>query len=73
MRQTCCLDVAEEPRTLEEIGEIVGLTRERVRQMCEQALKRAALYARRHGIEWTDPIDWPRWALSSSRVTTSER
>ncbi len=41
MDHTCALDVAESgPKTLEEIGEILGLTRERVRQIQDVALEK---------------------------------
>jgi len=39
MRATCSLDLADEgPKTLEEIAEILGITKERVRQMEEEAM-----------------------------------
>jgi hypothetical protein len=42
MPETCALDVAERgEHTLEEIGNIVGFTRERVRQVQEIALRKA--------------------------------
>ena len=36
------LDQKEDPKSLEEIGRIMGLTRERVRQLESAALKRLA-------------------------------
>lgn len=48
MEDTCALDVADEgPQTLEAIGKMMGMTRERVRQIETQALLRA----RRRGLE----------------------
>lgn len=38
LEHSCALDVAEEPRTLEEIGDILRITRERVRQIERTAL-----------------------------------
>ena len=35
MKESCTLDVAEQPTTLQEIGDIWGVSRERVRQMEE--------------------------------------
>jgi hypothetical protein len=41
MDQTCCLDIADAgPITLEEVGEMLGLTRERVRQIETMAMLR---------------------------------
>jgi DNA-directed RNA polymerase sigma subunit (sigma70/sigma32) len=37
---TCSLDVAEGSRTLEEVGHFLNLTRERIRQVEEVALKK---------------------------------
>jgi DNA-directed RNA polymerase sigma subunit (sigma70/sigma32) len=43
MKETCVLDIADNGGlTLEEIGELVGVTRERIRQIEELALKKAA-------------------------------
>lgn len=36
--QSCALDQSEEPNTLEEIGQLMNLTRERVRQIEDMAL-----------------------------------
>jgi len=43
MAETCSLDVAErsEPPTLEEVGKMMNLTRERIRQLEEHGLKHA--------------------------------
>lgn len=38
MPHTCALDFAETPHTLDEVGAVLQLTRERVRQIEEQAL-----------------------------------
>jgi hypothetical protein len=38
LAHTCSLDLAETPHTLEEVGEILGVTRERVRQLQASAL-----------------------------------
>jgi hypothetical protein len=41
MEHTCILDLAEEgPRTLDEVGELMNLTRERVRQIEARAVKK---------------------------------
>ena len=41
MEETCALDVADRgPLTLHEVGQILGITRERVRQIQEQARRR---------------------------------
>lgn len=41
MTESCVLDVADRGgATLEEIGDMLGLTRERVRQVEEEALER---------------------------------
>jgi len=41
LRETCALDVAERGRhTLEEVGVVMGVTRERVRQLLDRALSR---------------------------------
>jgi len=39
VEETCVLDIAKHPRTLEDIGDILGITRERVRQIEEKTLK----------------------------------
>ena len=38
MSHTCALDEAKVPRTLDEIGAMLGMTRERIRQIEEEAL-----------------------------------
>jgi DNA-directed RNA polymerase sigma subunit (sigma70/sigma32) len=39
--ETCALDIAEDgPHTLEEIGDLINVSRERVRQIIEMALRR---------------------------------
>jgi hypothetical protein len=41
MKETCALDIADRgPITLEEIGEIMNLTRERIRQLEQSALEK---------------------------------
>ena len=41
MEHTCSLDAADEgPRTLNEVSELLGVTRERVRQIEEAALRK---------------------------------
>lgn len=47
MRETCALDVAERGAILEEVGQLIGVTRERVRQIEEKALRRLASALRR--------------------------
>ena len=50
---SCALDVADEgPHTLEQLGELLGLTRERMRQIEEMALHRAVMRAPLVGISW---------------------
>lgn len=51
-RETCALDVAEDMgSTLVQIGAILGVTRERVRQLESEALAHLGRNARRMGIE----------------------
>jgi len=46
---SCALDVAEDgPKTLAQVGEILGVTRERVRQIEEMAIAKARLL----GLTW---------------------
>ena len=40
MEATCALNAASEPRTLEEVGDLLGVTRERVRQIELRALEK---------------------------------
>ena len=48
--ESCSLDVADRgEHTLEEVGELVNVTREHVRQICDQATPRLAIGLRRHG------------------------
>lgn len=55
MPETCDLDVADRGgATLEEVGKITGVTRERIRQIEEKALKRAANNARRRRMDFED-------------------
>lgn len=50
LRMTCALDVADQGGiTLEEIGDLIGLTRERVRQIEDGALRRPQLKRRLDG------------------------
>ena len=52
LAETCALDVADEGgRTLEAVGELVGLTRERIRQVEMRALDKIRL----HGPELAEP------------------
>ena len=51
LAHTCALDLADEgARTLEEIGEITNLTRERVRQVEVRGLLELKARARHHGL-----------------------
>ena len=40
----------EHPRTLDEVGRMFGLTRERTRQVEEHALRKLAILAEAHGL-----------------------
>lgn len=61
---SCALDVADEgEHTLEEISEIVGLTRERVRQIEERALSKLRLQAKLHGLDPSDILARPYHVL----------
>ena len=60
---TCALRAARQgPRTLDEVGDVLGVTRERVRQVQAQAIEHLADIAIQHGL--CDPdevragIDW---------------
>lgn len=58
LRETCTLDVADRgPATLEEIGAIFDLTRERIRQVETKALERAARNARRMRMDFELPVE----------------
>jgi hypothetical protein len=51
LEHTCALDVAEAgARTLEQVGEITNLTRERVRQLESVGLSKLSLTANRYGL-----------------------
>lgn len=63
--ETCTLDVADRGgATLEEVGAILGITRERIRQIEEKALARMKLTARRHRMDFEEPIDQRSHAAS---------
>jgi len=56
--ETCTLDVADKGgMTLEEVGQILGVTRERVRQLEERGLERAARNARRRKMDFEEIAD----------------
>jgi hypothetical protein len=58
MPETCDLDVADRGgATLEEVGKITGVTRERIRQIEEKALKRAANNARIRRMDFETPVE----------------
>lgn len=53
MPESCALDLSGRgPMTLEEVGQLFGLTRERVRQIEERALKRYKKAVGRRGRRW---------------------
>lgn len=68
MAESCSLDVADRGAlTLEEVGEILGCTRERVRQIVEVAIRKlhapavaegmsAEGWTRADGVEWDAPL-----------------
>jgi RNA polymerase primary sigma factor len=61
----------EEPRTLEEIGAVLGVTRERVRQIKEKALRRLrSAGGARQLLPWA-PVEWT--AEADPRTTFSDR
>jgi len=71
---TCVLDIADDGgATLHEVGEHIGVTRERVRQIETNALRKLARAARRHGLTVEDVlgINRPRHALDFGANTDS--
>jgi len=61
----CCLDMLDErpgKRTLNEVGDHMGLTRERVRQVEEGALRKIRYGMERQGVRWEtfcEAMGWP--------------
>jgi DNA-directed RNA polymerase sigma subunit (sigma70/sigma32) len=60
MKDSCVLDMAQEERTLEEIGQILGVTRERIRQISsnEKGDTRSAIQKLRHPTRAIKLIDF---------------
>lgn len=56
-RRACSLDVANSgPKTLDEVGEILGVTRTRVQQIEQQALAKVRAHAKRMRLR--DLLEW---------------
>ena len=62
--ETCALDVADlGPFTLDEIGSLVGVSRQRVKQIEEKALRKLRIRARAYGLDPRDMVEPPPRAL----------
>jgi hypothetical protein len=72
--ETCALDVAElGAHTLDEIGAIVGLTRERVRQIEVRAMLKLRVAARKLDLDLSDIVPRTEHPLDLSPSPKSER
>jgi hypothetical protein len=49
--------VATEPMSLAEVGRVLGLTKERVRQIQDEALAKAGTYLTKRGLSLSDLMD----------------
>lgn len=65
LKESCALDVAAHgSQTLEKVGELLNITRERVRQIVEAAIQKGGRVARTQGFknpykeETSDPYTW---------------
>jgi hypothetical protein len=65
------------PHSLEEIGDVMGITRERVRQIQAVALRKLRRECIRQGIHWSDFCDvvgiWDTGDQAKTRYNTKKR
>lgn len=66
--QTCALDVADQGgHTLEEVGAVMGVTRERIRQIEDKAIRKLRVRAVRFDLDLDSIIHEPRHALDVAK------